>query len=32
MYTQEEVLDFVNEEDVKFIRIAFFDISGLNKD
>lgn len=31
MYTQEEVLDFVQEEDVKFIRLAFFDIAGKQK-
>ncbi len=31
MYTKEEVLDFVNEEDVKFIRLAFFDVSGVQK-
>ena len=28
MYTKEEVLDFVQEEDVKFIRLAFFDLTG----
>ncbi len=31
MYTQSEVLDFVQEEDVKFIRLAFFDVSGVQK-
>ena len=31
MYTQEEVLDFVREEDVKFIRLAFFDVTGKQK-
>ena len=31
MYTQNEVLDFVKEEDVKFIRLAFFDIKGVQK-
>jgi len=31
MYTQEEVLDFVQEEDVKFIRLAFFDLKGKQK-
>lgn len=31
MYTQEEVLDFIREEDVKFIRLAFFDIAGKQK-
>lgn len=28
MYTESEVLDFVQEEDVKFIRLAFFDVHG----
>ena len=28
MYTESEVLDFVREEDVKFIRLAFFDVNG----
>ncbi|MCR4952668.1 MAG: glutamine synthetase family protein [Treponema sp.] len=31
MYTKEEVLDFVQEEDVKFIRLAFFDLNGKQK-
>lgn len=31
MYTENEVLDFVKEEDVKFVRLAFFDISGKQK-
>ena len=31
MYTKSEVLDFVNEEDVKFIRLAFFDLKGKQK-
>ena len=31
MYTENEVLDFVNEEDVKFIRLAFFDVTGKQK-
>ena len=31
MYTQEEVLDFIKEEDVKFIRLAFFDMAGKQK-
>ena len=31
MYTESDVLDFVEEEDVKFIRLAFFDISGKQK-
>ncbi|MBR4179597.1 MAG: glutamine synthetase [Treponema sp.] len=31
MYTKNEVLDFVEEEDVKFIRLAFFDLKGKQK-
>lgn len=31
MYTEEEVMDYVNEEDVKFIRLAFFDLEGKQK-
>ena len=31
MYTKDEVLDFVQEEDVKFIRLAFFDVKGKQK-
>lgn len=31
MYTQQDVLDFIQEEDVKFIRLAFFDLSGRQK-
>lgn len=31
MYTKGEVLDFVKEEDVKFIRLAFFDLTGRQK-
>ena len=31
MYTQDEVLDYVEEEDVKFIRLAFFDLRGVQK-
>lgn len=31
MYTENEVIDFIQEEDVKFIRLAFFDISGKQK-
>ena len=30
-YTQQEVLQFVNEEDVKFIRLAFCDVFGRQK-
>ncbi|MCR5286282.1 MAG: glutamine synthetase family protein [Treponema sp.] len=31
MYTQSDVLDYVNEEDVKFVRLAFFDMKGVQK-
>ena len=31
MYTQSEVLEFIKEEDVKFIRLAFFDLKGKQK-
>ena len=31
MYTQSEVLEFIEEEDVKFIRLAFFDLKGKQK-
>lgn len=31
MYTQSEVLAFVKEEDVKFIRLAFFSTDGTQK-
>ena len=31
MYTKEEVLDFVKEGDVKFIRLAYFDVRGRQK-
>ena len=31
MYTKNEVLDFIEEEDVKFIRLAFFDLNGKQK-
>ena len=30
-YTQQEVLQFVSEEDVKFIRLAFCDVFGKQK-
>ena len=30
-YTKEEVIQFVNEEDVKFIRLAFCDVLGKQK-
>lgn len=31
MYTQEDVLTFVEEENVKFIKLAFFDVFGIQK-
>ena len=31
MYTKNEVLEFIQEEDVKFIRLAFFDLNGKQK-
>ncbi len=31
LYTQDEVMDFVSEEDIKFIRLAFFDALGVQK-
>lgn len=31
MYTESEVLEFVKEEDVKFVRLAFFDVKGKQK-
>lgn len=31
MYSYDEVMTFVQEEDVKFIRLAFFDITGRQK-
>lgn len=31
MYSYEEVLDFVEQEDVKFIRLAYFDVFGRQK-
>ena len=31
LYTAEEVMDYVAEEDVKFIRLAFFDVFGQQK-
>ena len=30
-YTKDEVLEYVREEDVKFIRLAFCDIRGRQK-
>ena len=31
MYTESEILEFIKEEDVKFVRLAFFDIKGRQK-
>ena len=31
MYTQEDVITFVEEENVKFIKLAFFDVFGVQK-
>ncbi len=31
MYTESEVLEYVEQEDVKFIRLAYFDLSGKQK-
>ena len=31
MYTKDEVLEYVEEEDVKFVRLAFFDLKGVQK-
>lgn len=31
MYTESEVLDYIEQEDVKFIRLAYFDINGKQK-
>lgn len=31
LYTEEEVLDYAKEEDVKFVRLAYFDLSGRQK-
>ncbi len=31
LYTAEEVLDFLEEEDVKFVRLAFCDVFGAQK-
>ena len=30
-YTKEEIMQFVKEEDVKFIRLAFCDVFGKQK-
>ncbi|MBR5965474.1 MAG: glutamine synthetase [Treponema sp.] len=31
MYSQSDVLEYVEEEDVKFVRLAFFDLRGAQK-
>lgn len=31
MYTEQEVLEYVRQEDVKFIRLAFCDVFGAQK-
>ena len=31
MYSQEDVITFIEEENVKFIRLAFFDVFGIQK-
>ncbi|WP_149554795.1 glutamine synthetase family protein [Treponema pectinovorum] len=31
MYSKSEVIDYINEEDVKFIRLAYIDFSGKQK-
>ena len=31
LYTEEDVLDYVEEEDVKFVRLVYFDLSGKQK-
>lgn len=31
MYTREDVLNYVEENDVKFIRLAFFDVKGVQR-
>ena len=31
MYSQSDVLEYVKEEDVKFVRLAFFDLRGVQK-
>ena len=31
MYSKSDVLEYVKEEDVKFIRLAFFDLRGIQK-
>lgn len=30
-YTPEEIIEYVEEEDVKFIRLAFIDLKGNRK-
>ena len=31
MYSESEVLEYLEEEDVKFVRLAFFDLNGVQK-
>ena len=31
MYSESDVLEYVNEEDVKFVRLTFFDLKGAQK-
>ncbi len=31
MYSESDVLEYVKEEDVKFVRLAFFDLNGVQK-
>ena len=31
MYSKSDVLEYVKEEDVKFVRLAFFDLNGIQK-
>ena len=31
MYSESDVLEYVQEEDVKFVRLAFFDLRGVQK-
>ena len=31
MYSESEVLEYLQEEDVKFVRLAFFDLNGVQK-
>ena len=31
MYSESDVLEYIKEEDVKFVRLAFFDLKGVQK-